>query len=124
MATVKKLEKPDDPDTATRRRMLRKAIDDRYDGVSAAFARAVGKPDRQINDMLGKRKSFGARVAREMEAKAGLPRFYFENLFTWPFDIDYRRIEVLAEGDLRELQGALRMALAEIERSKANEGAA
>jgi len=37
-------------------------------GLSSA-ARQFGKPDRQLNDMLKKRKSFGEEVARQMEEK-------------------------------------------------------
>ena len=36
------------------------------EGLSVA-AKRFGKPDRQINDMLAKRKSFGEKVARAME---------------------------------------------------------
>lgn len=36
------------------------------DGL-ASVARRAGKPDRQINDMLAGRKSFGEKVAREIE---------------------------------------------------------
>lgn len=35
----------------------------------ASTAKRFGKPDRQINDMLAGRKSFGEKVARGMEAK-------------------------------------------------------
>lgn len=47
-----------------RREKLRQIVEEM--GLAAA-ARRFGKPDRQINDMLAKRKSFGERVAREME---------------------------------------------------------
>ena len=35
----------------------------------ANVARRAGKPDRQINDMLAGRKSFGEKVARDIEAR-------------------------------------------------------
>ena len=38
------------------------------DGLSS-FAKRVGKPDSQINDMLAGRKSFGEKVARDIEVK-------------------------------------------------------
>lgn len=38
------------------------------DGLSS-FAKRAGKPDSQINDMLAGRKSFGEKVARDIEAK-------------------------------------------------------
>lgn len=47
-----------------RRANLRLII--KRDGLSSA-AKRFGKPDRQINDMAAKRKSFGEKVARDME---------------------------------------------------------
>lgn len=38
----------------------------------ATIARRAKKPDRQINDMLAGRKSFGEKVARDIENKMGL----------------------------------------------------
>jgi hypothetical protein len=51
--------------TEIRRANLRAIVD--RDGLSSA-AKRFGKPDRQINDMLAGRKSFGEKVARAMEA--------------------------------------------------------
>lgn len=48
------------------RRKALAAIVDR-DGLSTV-AKKVGKPDRQINDMLAGRKSFGEKVARAIES--------------------------------------------------------
>lgn len=51
-------------DAETRRENLRKIVE--RDGLAVA-ARQFGKPDRQINDMIAGRKSFGEKVARDME---------------------------------------------------------
>lgn len=47
------------------RRSVLRAIVER-DGLAVA-AKRFGKPDSQINDMLAERKSFGEKVARDME---------------------------------------------------------
>lgn len=56
----------------TRRRVLRELIKTRNNGVVRQFASEIGKPDGQINDMLATppRKSFGERVARQIESLA------------------------------------------------------
>jgi len=48
-------------------------------------SKILGKPDRQVNDMLAGRKSFGSKVARAMERHAvenfgKLNLFYFEGI--------------------------------------------
>ena len=48
----------------TRRERLREII--KREGLASA-ARRFNKPDRQLNDMLAGRKSFGEKVARAME---------------------------------------------------------
>lgn len=63
-------------DNAEVRRMaLRRLIATTYGGVARQMALASGKPERQINDMLATppRKSFGERVARQIENSLGLP---------------------------------------------------
>jgi len=64
----------------SRRARLRELIRTKYNGVARQFALAAGKPEGQINDMLSTppRKSFGEKVARAMEEKAGLPDGYFD----------------------------------------------
>ncbi len=54
-------------DIAAARRALLQAEVNRQ-GL-ANVARAAGKPDRQINDMIAGRKSFGEKVAREIESR-------------------------------------------------------
>lgn len=50
----------------TRRKNLQRLV--QSEGLSVV-ARKCGKPDRQINDMLSGRKSFGEKVARAIEKK-------------------------------------------------------
>lgn len=50
----------------TRRKNLQRLV--QSEGLSVV-ARKCGKPDRQINDMLAGRKSFGEKVARAIEKK-------------------------------------------------------
>lgn len=64
-------------DSDIRRQRLKELVDRM--GLTAA-ANYLGKPVRQVNDMIAERKSFGAKVARGMEVEAGLPRFYFDSL--------------------------------------------
>lgn len=61
-----------------RKENLKRLVDQH--GLAEA-ARIVGKPDRQVNDMLKGRKSFGYDVARDMEQKSNgkLPDFYFDD---------------------------------------------
>lgn len=64
----------------SRRAVLRELIRTRYHGVARHLALAAGKPEGQINDMLSSppRKSFGEKVARQMEEKLNLPAGYFD----------------------------------------------
>lgn len=52
-------------DAEIRRENLRRIVE--REGLAVA-SRKFGKPDRQINDMLAGRKSFGEKVAHQMEA--------------------------------------------------------
>lgn len=61
-----------------RRRVLRNLIDTRFDKVARHLAIAIGKPEGQINDMLAGRKSFGEKVARQIENKLELGIGYFD----------------------------------------------
>ncbi len=58
-----------------RRKALRKLIAERFGGVARQMAIACKKPEGQINDMLSTppRKSFGEKVARQIEQALGLP---------------------------------------------------
>lgn len=55
----------DTPLVALRRQLLKREVDAHG---NAAIARAAGKPDRQINDLIYGRTSFGDKIARQLEA--------------------------------------------------------
>ena len=46
----------------------------RFEGVRAAFAKAVGRDDAQIWQLLNRERNIGERLARDFEKKLGLPR--------------------------------------------------
>lgn len=54
----------DTPLVSMRRRLLKQEVDAHG---NAEIARAAGKPDRQINDLIHGRASFGDRIARQLE---------------------------------------------------------
>lgn len=56
--------------TCTRRSNLKKIVSSYPSQV--AFAEAVGKTPQQIGGMLSGSKSFGTKIARELEIKLGL----------------------------------------------------
>ncbi len=74
--------KQDDPLTALRRKRLLAWITKIFDGNKSAAAAAVGKPPTQFVDLLNNtNRSFGARIARELEEKykpLGMPKYYFD----------------------------------------------
>ena len=55
-----------------RRRALATLIEKRWGNNARRFSLAIRKSDVQINDMLAGRKSFGEKVARDIETRAGL----------------------------------------------------
>lgn len=61
-----------------RRKQLQSLVD--RDGLSNV-SRRLGKPERQINDMLKKRKSFGEKIARSLEKNSNpkLPNKWFDD---------------------------------------------
>jgi hypothetical protein len=61
-----------------RRRRLRELIDTRYDGVAAEFARAVGRGDAQIGNILNRHKNLGERLARYFERQVKLPKGWLD----------------------------------------------
>lgn len=68
----------------TRRENLRKLILDKYQGNRAAFARAAGVHQNQINLLLSSnedhRRNLGEALARKMEETVGLPTGYFDRV--------------------------------------------
>lgn len=62
----------------TRRARLREYIETVCDGNAAEVSRRSGKSPSQINDTLSGRKSFGEKVARNLEKELGLPELWFD----------------------------------------------
>lgn len=62
------------PVQVTRQRNLRKLIDGRFEGRISLFCEGVSKPSSLISQILAEpsRKSFGERLARDIEAALGL----------------------------------------------------
>lgn len=63
-----------------RRQRLRDLIRERYSNTARQLAVDAKKPESQINDMLANppRKSFGERVARDLEQRLGLSNGFFD----------------------------------------------
>lgn len=61
-----------------RRARLRTYIADECNGNAADLARKVGKSESQINDMIHARKSFGEKVARDIESALSLPKDWLD----------------------------------------------
>lgn len=66
------------PNDELRRKVAQHLIDTKFDGNQSAFARATGKRQTEISDMLRGQKSFGEKVARKMALKAGWPTDIFD----------------------------------------------
>ncbi|MBQ9240537.1 MAG: hypothetical protein IJ164_04250 [Duodenibacillus sp.] len=62
---------------ATRRENLKK-IRAKSFSTNAELARAIGRANSQVNDMLTGKKSFGAKIARSIEEKLSLSRGYLD----------------------------------------------
>lgn len=61
-----------------RRQRLRQWIDAKHGGNITAFADSIGRKQPQISDVLAGAKSFGEKLARRIEDKAGMPKRYLD----------------------------------------------
>jgi hypothetical protein len=61
----------------TRRRRLRQAIDERFDGKLVKFIDQTGINSGELSALL-RNKSFGEKKARSLEEAAGLPRYFLD----------------------------------------------
>jgi hypothetical protein len=59
-----------------RRQRLRQLSDDWFGGNDSALARAIGRTQSQISDMLLGRKSFGEKIARSIEDALSGPPYH------------------------------------------------
>ena len=72
--------------------VMNSLIRTRFNETARQFALAVGRQERQINDMQRGRKPFGEKVARSFEEKLALPPYYFDQVK----NIDPERIQDFA----------------------------
>ncbi|MEJ3621070.1 hypothetical protein [Brachymonas wangyanguii] len=84
-----------------------------------ALAVATGRKTNYCNDLLkGGSKPFGARVARALERELELPAYHLDGVSqndSWPFSPDLLdQVLALDARDRLQLEGALRLALAQI----------
>lgn len=65
-----------------RRKILRKQIQERFEGNMAAFARSAGVYPQQITDILSDPplRAFGERFREKLERNQGLPAHYYDGL--------------------------------------------
>lgn len=68
----------------TRRERLATMIQEKTQGNKAVFAQLVGKKASQISDMLSGSKSFGEKVARDIERKTGYPERWLDGDVSMP----------------------------------------
>jgi hypothetical protein len=58
----------------TRRERLQELINSRYDGNQTRFAEKIGRRQSQISDTLRDKKSFGEKLATDIEKAEHLPK--------------------------------------------------
>lgn len=74
-----------------------------------AIGKAIGREANQVYNLFSEKYSFGPTVAREIEDKLGLPRYYFEGAAAWPFSRDLQEtVEALDEQGIAYAENALR----------------
>lgn len=70
---------------------------------------ACGKPANKVSDLLNGTGSFGALIAREIEAALGLPKHFLDGVEAWPFPgIEPQRFSALTYDQRLEIQGLVR----------------
>jgi len=92
-----------DPLTPTRRRRFQDYCTDRGwrnendSWKTGEIGVAIGKPTSKASDLLNATGTFGATIARDIEAALDLPPGYFDFEIDWPFSlIDQKRYWALS----------------------------
>lgn len=62
-----------------RKQLLKKLIEERFDGSQAEFARKIKRSPAQVNQWLTGHRALGDAGARNIELELGLPSGYFDN---------------------------------------------
>ncbi|WP_161523695.1 hypothetical protein [Chromobacterium haemolyticum] len=63
-----------------RRQNLTRLIEERFDNNQTDFAAKTGRRQSQISDMVRGVKSFGEKVARDLEHRLDLPPFWLDSM--------------------------------------------
>ncbi|WP_141111351.1 hypothetical protein [Chromobacterium haemolyticum] len=63
-----------------RRQNLIRLIEERFDNNQTVFAGKTGKKQSQISDMVRGTKSFGEKIARDLEHRLSLPPFWLDSI--------------------------------------------
>jgi phage repressor protein C with HTH and peptisase S24 domain len=63
----------------TRLDILRRLIEDKFNGNQSDFAKAVGRKPAQINQLLRERRQIGEATASLIEKRLGLPQGFFDD---------------------------------------------
>lgn len=63
-----------------RRKRLGQLIQDRFGGNQTEFAEKVGRRQSAVSDMVRGAKSFGEKIARDIELKLGLPELWLDGV--------------------------------------------
>lgn len=111
------------PKYANRRARLRRLIDQKADGVPAAFARMYGYDRSQIGQYLSetykKGRSIGEGVVEKLEAKLDLPCGWFDlpddGSAAWPFSLlDEEKVRRLTDDERTRLETAVLLSAAQL----------
>jgi hypothetical protein len=114
-----------------RRKNLQACLVKVFDGNQSRLAEKIQRPPRSVNGMLHGKKSFGERVARDIEQLLGLPRGALDAPISdgdlrakvtalpsrgnWPFDVARERFDALSETGKLKVEGALLAVIRELE---------
>lgn len=118
----------------TRRLNLRRYVDAHFAGNTSAFSRKLNRVPSFFNDLFAGRKSFGEKLARNLESKIGLSSGALDNPTdsvvqviiapkagsTWPFKIARERFDALPHDVKQQAEGALLNIILDYEQSDAN----
>lgn len=114
-----------------RRKNLQACLVKVFDGNQSRLAERIQRPARSVNGMLHGKKSFGERVARDIEELLGLPRGALDAPISdselrtkvtplasrsdWPFEIARERFDALSVTAKLKVEGALLAMIRELE---------
>lgn len=116
-----------------RRANLRKYVHSHFGGNKSAFSRKLNRVPSFFNDLFAGRKSFGEKLARDLESSIGLAPGALdinESVISalakaspkpvrdWPFAIARERFDALPESIKQQAEGALLHVICDYEESE------